>query len=139
MSKMSAPTAMKTVLFIEDDNWLSELYGNALERVRGLDVVVAGSASEALMVLDTKSIDLVVLDLHLGEYNGIAFLHEMISYEDTGSTPVIILTAVGGYELAMGSERWRHYNVVRYLNKSDTKPTDLVNTVKKQLLISGEI
>lgn len=124
----------QTILFVEDDKWLSELYVTALKRVSGVEVLVADSADAALGRLDEKPVDLIVLDMYLGSHNGIEFLHEILSYEDTNKLPVLILSAVHEHDFAMPKDRWLHYGVVEYLYKPETKPGELVAAVKKQLL-----
>ena len=125
---------MNRVLLIEDDAWLSELYGSALARVSGLRVDRASSASTALEALDSSKIDLIVLDMFLGEHNGVEFLHEIASYQDTRRIPVIILSAIHKHDFCMQPDRWAHYNVVEYLYKPSTKPDQLVAAVSKQFL-----
>ncbi len=122
------------LLFVEDDPWLSELYGTALNRISKLQVYTAHSADTALEVLDSQKVDLIVLDMFLGLHNGIEFLHEIASYEDTRHTPIVILSAVHEYDFGMTPERWKQYNVVRYLYKPGTTPELLVAAVTKQLL-----
>ena len=124
----------QTILFVEDDQWLSELYVAALRRVSGLQVLVADSADAALGMLDKGPINLIVLDMYLGAHNGIEFLHEILSYDDTNKIPVLILSAVHEHDFSMPRDRWLHYGVVEYLYKPTTKPAELVAAVKKQLL-----
>lgn len=125
---------MSSVLLVEDDAWLSELYGKALERMEKIDVLYANSASSALKILDKGSVDLLILDIFLDRHNGIELLHELSSYNDTRSTPVIILSAVSEHDFEMPIDRWEQYGVVKYLYKPSTKPADLIDAVENQLL-----
>lgn len=125
---------MKHILLVEDDVWLRDLYSLGLKRVAGSTVHTAASAPEALEVLDEHTIDLLILDMFLGEFNGIEFLHELKTYTDTLHIPVIILSAVHAHDFAMSEQRWREYNVVKYLYKPDTKPEDLCFEVRKSLV-----
>lgn len=127
---------MSSVLLVEDDAWLSELYGKALERMEKIDVLYANSASSALKILDKGSVDLLILDIFLDRHNGIELLHELSSYNDTRSTPVIILSAVSEHDFEMPIDRWEQYGVVKYLYKPSTKPQDLIDAVEIQLHIS---
>lgn len=125
---------MKKVLLVEDDRWLSDMYGSALGRVVDVELLIADSANSALVILDEHRVDLVILDMFLGEHNGIEFLHEIASYQDTRQIPVIVLSAVHKHDFGMRPDRWLQYNVVDYLYKPDTKPGQLVAAVSKQLL-----
>lgn len=122
-----------TILLIEDDPWLSDLYRDILLDQPNCLVKTAGSAGVALNILEDPSIDLIVLDMFLPDHNGVEFLHELMSYSDTNSKPVIILSSVFPHDLKLNQERWNHYGVRQYLYKPDTKPQDLVAAVKKQL------
>lgn len=122
---------MKHILLVEDDPWLNDLYMAGLARMAETTVHTASSAEQALELLDQKSIDLLVLDMFLGQFNGIEFLHELKTYSDTRKLPVIILSAVHAHDFAMSPERWREYNVVKYLYKPSTKPEDLAVSVRK--------
>lgn len=65
---------MKTVLYIDDDCHLVELYGVLLES-EGLDVWTALSAESALQTLAEKgSPDLLIVDFSMPKINGVGFL-----------------------------------------------------------------
>ncbi|MFO0970788.1 MAG: response regulator [Candidatus Saccharimonadales bacterium] len=123
-----------TILLVEDDPWLAELYHDIVQKIPSCSVLTAASADAALTQLDTnKKIDLIILDMFLPQHNGIELLHELASYEDSGQIPVVILSNVSPHDFRMSQERWRQYGVQEYLDKSKTKPQDLVAAVKKQL------
>lgn len=126
------------LLLVEDDVWLAELYQSVLASSQTCEVLHANTADEALELLDKNSdVDLIILDMFLPEHNGIEFLHELASYTDINTVPVIILSSVYKHDFKMSEERWRHYGVVKYLYKPDTKPKDLVAEVKKQLSVAA--
>lgn len=124
---------MISILMVEDDVWLRELYGQALERLKDVSVKYAKSAGAALKILDSQSVDLIILDIFLDSHSGVELLHELASYNDTRLTPVIILSAVSESDFGMSHERWSQYGVVKYLYKPNIKPKDLVKAVELQL------
>lgn len=127
---MSSPQ----LLLVEDDAWLAELYSDSLTAA-GFSVQVAASAEAALTQLDTQpQTALIVLDMFLPDHNGIEFLHELASYTDINNLPVVVLSAVPARDFAMPVERWKHYGVVEYLYKPQTKPDQLVAAVKSHWL-----
>lgn len=129
---------MYHVLLVEDDVWLAQLYADTLQADINCIVHVAHTASKALDLLDKHSeIGLIVLDMFLPDHNGVEFLHEMASYSDINHLPVIVLSTIYQHDFAMNEERWKHYGVVQYLFKPDTKPQDLVVAIKKQYV--GEV
>ena len=127
-----------SILLIEDDDWLAEMYSDALTFNKMCNVKRARTAEEALQVLDTcPEIELIILDMFLPAHNGVEFLHELASYSDINPTPVVVLSSVSQHDFAMDPERWQHYGVVQYLYKPHTKPQDLVSAIKKQLSLQG--
>jgi two-component system response regulator RegX3 len=79
------------VLVIEDEQAISEPLAAALER-EGFQATVAGTAAEGLEAFQTRSPDLVLLDVMLPDGDGRDVLRQIRS----GSrTPVIMLTARG--------------------------------------------
>lgn len=127
-----------TVLLIEDDAWLSDLYKDVVQTDPSCKVEVARSAEGALNKLNKNSeINLIILDMFLPDHNGIEFLHEIASYSDINTLPVIVLSSVYQHDFAMSEARWRHYGVVQYLYKPKTKPQELLVAVKKQLSLAG--
>lgn len=119
------------VLLVEDDAWLGDMYADVLQRTEGFTVHRAHSAAGALGVLDESQIDVIVLDIFLGEHTGVELLHEIVSYEDINTLPIVILSAVHEHDFAMTDERWQHYGVVKYLYKPQTTPSKLVATLQK--------
>jgi len=118
------------VLLVEDDVWLSDLYADTLSEH---SVIRAGTADEALELIDTNKIDLIVLDMFLPDHNGVEFLHEIASYEDSADIPVIILSAVAKHDFGMSDERMKHYGIVEYLYKPEIKPKIVAERVKLHL------
>lgn len=119
-----------SILLIEDDVWLADLYQDVLSHA---DFVVhhADSAEAALNLLDTHTaVDCIVLDIFLPSHNGIEFLHEFASYADISHIPVVVLSSVTEKELGMDAARWQQYGVTKYLYKPSTKPDVLLREVE---------
>jgi DNA-binding response OmpR family regulator len=77
------------VLVVEDDRELRETVRRYLERA-GHAVHTTGSGAEALQVLATGGVDLVVLDLGLPDIDGLELL---TAARRGGEVPVVVLTA----------------------------------------------
>lgn len=78
------------LLTIEDERELAELTAGALGRA-GFAVDIAGSLSEAEEAIAVMSYDAIILDLGLGDGNGLALLRSLRGRG--ASVPVLILTA----------------------------------------------
>ena len=80
------------VLVVEDEARLAENIATALREGAGYAVDVSHDGEEARLLCDTRSYDLVVLDLMLPGMRGGELLRRMRAGND--GTPVLILTAV---------------------------------------------
>jgi HD-like signal output (HDOD) protein/CheY-like chemotaxis protein len=63
-------------------------------KLAGHSTLIAGNGLEALRVIETKHVDLVLLDLAMPVMDGIAFLDRLRAHPQRARTPVILLTAV---------------------------------------------
>ncbi len=82
----------KTVLVVDDEEAILELVELHLRR-EGLGVLLAGSGEEALQVLRSQTVDLVILDLMLPGINGLEVCRRMRASEAMLAIPVLMLSA----------------------------------------------
>lgn len=86
-------TQGKVVLVVEDNVFNQSLI-NALLKERQINSIVANNASEALSIINTTHIDLVLMDIHLPDMSGIEAAKRIISSKITKiAIPIIALTA----------------------------------------------
>lgn len=78
-----------TVLVIEDDNDINKIISESLKD-DGYDVFSAFSGTEAIIYIDNKKVDLIILDLMLPGKSGEEVLDEVRKSKDI---PIIILSA----------------------------------------------
>jgi two-component system response regulator RegX3 len=81
----------RTILLVEDEEAISEPLAAALGR-EGFEMLVAGTAARGLELFETRSPDLVLLDVMLPDGDGRDVMRRI---RDTSRTPVIMLTARG--------------------------------------------
>jgi len=82
---------MKRILIAEDDPFTSEVYRNGLEWA-GFTVSTAANIADATRLLLEDRPDALLLDLLLGEENGLELLRFVRSCEATREIPVIMLS-----------------------------------------------
>jgi len=90
---------MLSVLIVDDEPALLEAMQEYFSRIGGVSVRTAHTAHEGLSSLSSNKYDAIILDYHMPEIDGIAFLKIIRSRGDT--TPVIIFTGVGGEHTAI--------------------------------------
>ncbi len=82
------------ILVVEDEDALATLLKYNLDK-EGHRVVVAADGEEALMIIDERQPDLVVLDWMLPKVSGIEVCRRLRAKAETKNLPVIMLTARG--------------------------------------------
>jgi DNA-binding response OmpR family regulator len=78
---------MATVLVVEDERDIRDMLRRFLERA-GCSVLTAGTGAEAMRLLATGSVDILLLDLGLPDVDGVEILREAAP-----TIPVVVLTA----------------------------------------------
>jgi DNA-binding response OmpR family regulator len=91
---------MKRILVVDDEIGALTLIGIMLER-GGFDVLKAKDYDSALGVLEQHTPDLIILDVMMPGKDGIELCKVIRSREQTGKTPVLILSARGDAESVM--------------------------------------
>ena len=82
----------KTILTIEDDNFLQGLEATKLKK-EGYDVLAASNSVEAFKILaESKKVDLILLDLLLPEVDGFMILEKIRQDKALLSIPVIVFS-----------------------------------------------
>jgi len=82
------------VLVVEDEDALSELLQYNLKK-EGFRVSVAADGEEAMMLLEERQPDVVLLDWMLPKISGIEVCRRLRGRQDTRNLPIIMLTARG--------------------------------------------
>jgi cyclic di-GMP phosphodiesterase len=80
-----------TILVVDDDRHVRELLAEHLTEL-SYQAVMASSAEEALLLLESTTPDLVLTDVHMGAMNGIELCQRLKRDARFQLTPVIILT-----------------------------------------------
>jgi len=81
------------VLVVEPDRLLGGVYRQALGAA-GHEVTLTTGAQEAIVLADTATPDVVVLELQLSGHGGLEFLYEFRSYPEWQAVPIILHTFV---------------------------------------------
>ncbi|MDB5164650.1 MAG: Response regulator receiver protein [Candidatus Saccharibacteria bacterium] len=126
MTDQPAPAVQsRTVLCIEDEHFISELYTRALTK-GGYHVTVEGDGEKALAEAQTDKYDIILLDLMLPNLTGIEILRTL---RDTARVPplrakIIITTNLEQRE-DVRADIESHAD--GYLVKAEMTPHELVN------------
>jgi two-component system response regulator FlrC len=91
-----------TILVVEDDRPLQDALVTTLQAA-GFNVLAAGDGGEALKVLGTTSVDLIVSDVEMRPVDGRELLRRLQQRE--GAPPVLLMTAYGTIDQAVAAMR----------------------------------
>ena len=90
---LESPAPMKTILIVDDEKNIRDLLKQELEYV-GYNTLEAMDGLQALDVLKSNHVDLILLDVMMPELNGFDVASSLRSDPFTISIPIVILTIV---------------------------------------------
>ncbi len=116
---------MNRILVCDDDREIVEAIEIYLQQ-EGYDVIKAGDGAEALEILKTQSVDLLIIDVMMPKLDGI---RATLKIREDSSIPIIMLSAK-----SEDSDKIRGLNIGAddYLTKP-FNPLELVARVKSQI------
>ena len=120
---------MATVLVVDDEPDICELISRYLE-AGGHHTVCAANGWEALLALDSHSIDLILLDVTMPGMDGVTFLKILRNAQKKMKTPVIVVTALSEQD---ASSRLKNLEVDAILTKNQRLYGELVQRVNQAL------
>lgn len=135
------------VLIVDDMPENLQVLGNTLN-AQGFRVAFATSGSQALSIAQSKSPDLILLDIQMPEMDGYETCQNLMNNPETKDIPVIFLTArneiddiVKGFEIGAVDYITKPFNqkelIARVTNHLELKHSrDLINNQNSELLES---
>jgi len=124
-----AARATKTVLIVEDDAIVAEIYSLALGRA-GYRVMVSRNGVDGLEAAAREQPDFIFLDIRMPKMDGIEVLRGLAGRGEGIGVPIVMLTnfddpAIVRQSLALGAKG--------YIVKAGTNPADLADVVSRWL------
>jgi two-component system chemotaxis response regulator CheY len=123
---------MKRILVADDSMATRALVSAALTELQNIQVERVSTGIEAIKVLSTSPVDLVLTDIHMPEINGLELVRFIKSDQRLRAIPVIVISTEAAEDdrhraLSLGADD--------YLPKPFTA-TQLQHTIKKHLVNS---
>jgi CheY-like chemotaxis protein len=121
----------KTILFIEDDPLIVDMYTHVLQKA-GYLIDIAYDGLEGLKKATKNTYDLILLDIMIPQITGIDVLEKLRQSDGNGlpNTKIVILTNLAQDE---ESRRALEAKADGYLIKADITPSLLVSLVEQVL------
>ncbi len=116
----------KSILLIEDDEFLAELYATKLQ-LEGFEVALAVDGDKGLQMIKDLKPDLILLDIILPKMDGFEVLTAVKKDLALKSIPVILLTNLSQKdEVRKGLD----LGAIDYLIKAHFMPSEVVKKIK---------
>lgn len=119
----------KTVLIVEDEPELAEIYQTLLKQEK-YTVLVAHNGKEALKTAKSTEPDLILLDLRMPIMDGVAFLEE---YDLKGKHPNVKVVVFSNYDMQDEIDDAYRLGAHRYVLKAWASPKELLQIVEDSL------
>ncbi len=120
---------MKSILLVEDDPFLVDIYTTKLKQT-GFKVKVVTDGEDVFKVLKEESFDVVILDIVLPNVDGWEVLKRIKQDSGLKDTKVIILSNLGQKTEV---EKGLKLGAIKYLIKAYYTPSEVVEEIKKVL------
>jgi signal transduction histidine kinase/DNA-binding LacI/PurR family transcriptional regulator/AraC-like DNA-binding protein len=127
--RISPGTPIQTVLVVDDDPGVLELYSHLVEQA-GHRPITAHNGREALKILEHTRPALILLDLWMPEMDGFALLEIIHERERTCDIPIIILT---GRTLSDTEMERCHRSVANILGKGLFSTEEILHHIEATL------
>lgn len=118
---------MKTILFVEDDPFLIDIYSAKLKEA-GFEIEIAKDGEECLAKVKEKKPDLIVLDIVLPKISGWEVLKEIKKDRNLKDLKIIIFSNLGQKNEV---EEGLRMGAAQYLIKAHYTPSEVVREIKK--------
>lgn len=117
----------KSILIIEDEHFISELYARALNKA-GYNVTIMMSGEDGLKAALNRQFDLILLDILVPGLSGIDVLEKIRANDSTtGKHSKIVITT--NLEQDEKTREKLEHNADGYLIKAEMTPNELVKIV----------
>jgi DNA-binding response OmpR family regulator len=116
----------KTILLVEDDQFLASLLKNRLTK-EDFEILLAKNSDEAISFLETNNPDLIVMDIILPGKSGFEAIEAIAALPQASRVPIIVLSNLGQEsDVARGKQ----LGVIDYFVKAETSIDDLTTKIK---------
>ena len=120
---------IKTILCVEDDRFIGEMYVRSLQKA-GYDVTWVVDGSDGPVAARNQNFDLIILDLMLPEQRGDQIL-DALRNNNVDLVPNSKILIMTNFEQDEASRRSVMSRVDGYLIKADITPRNLIDVVKQ--------
>jgi DNA-binding response OmpR family regulator len=122
--------AIKTILCIEDDRFIGEMYVRSLKKA-GYDVDWMVDGNDGLVAARNKHYDLILLDIMLPERRGNEILAALRGTKEGDTIPGTHVIVMTNFDQDDESRAAMQHNADAYLIKAEITPKKLLSIIEK--------
>lgn len=127
--KVKAQSTAPTILVVEDDEFLSRVLVDKLEKEK-FNVLTAFDGEDAVVKIQNEHVNLVILDIIMPKKTGFDVIDEVKSNPTTKDIPIILLSNLGQEsDIARAKEK----GVLDYFVKSNISLASVVEKVNQYI------
>jgi len=115
------------ILWVEDDKFLSEILTKRFLSL-GYNLLKASNGNEALVIVETETPDIIILDIVMPDINGFDVLQKLKMQDRFKKTPVVMLSNLSS---PSDIEKSKKLGAVGFIVKSAVSLDEIVSQVEK--------
>jgi DNA-binding response OmpR family regulator len=119
----------KNILLIEDDLFIKQMYVNKIEEL-GVQVFASSNLDDSMLILNKKTVDLILLDLVLPNISGFDILKVFKKNDKIKDIPVIVLSNLSAQA---DVNKAFELGAIDYMVKSNYTPAEVMRIIQKYL------
>src|SRR3989344_490268 len=119
-------TQKRNVLLVEDDEFLRDLLARKLE-IKNFEVGIAKDAETALLAIEKRIPDLILLDLILPGMSGFELIAKLRQEDATATIPFMVLSNSAETQIKRESA---DLGAAGYLVKAQSTPAEIVGAIE---------
>lgn len=89
---------MKKIILVADDSPTIRKFVSVSLKVKGYDIIPVSDGMQALEILPSEHVDLIITDLNMPNIDGFELIKTIRSNADYKEIPIIILSSLSGPE-----------------------------------------
>ncbi len=126
--------ATTVVLIVDDVAAMAEQYAYDLKRIGEYDTLVATGGAEGLEMIESETVDCVILDLEMPGVDGFEVLRRL--QQDDSEIPVIVYTGTGNYDRCIQAVRLGAYSFIDKAESMERVVQEIENSLERGRLVA---
>jgi len=125
---------MTVILIVDDVSAMAEQYAYDLKRIGEYETLVATGGAEGLEMIESETVDCVILDLEMPGVDGFEVLRRL--QQAGAEIPVIVYTGTGNYDRCIQAVRLGAYSFIDKAESMERVVQEIENSLERGRLVA---